>query len=236
MGLFDEDISVSEKIEHINKYNVLVEYIGTMTNDDLDEVIIKGYLDKGIYGELKLALQYFITVISSDDDGYVAFGYKTALNAFMDNPGLDKLGRKDELAIINEGTLRGLYNTPGFDRMKQLEHNGRIAEITQSAINKVAEDPENKEYLQTMKSLHSISKENQEKLKDNRDIVIMMVPSEEMFASFEMLLRLADESIVEVKKINPTLGQDMMRRIHGDKFIKEERAIDLYNLSGLQDT
>lgn len=226
-----DDISIKE----INKYDPLVAHIDLLTEHEIKEIYEAGYLNPAEIDEytLRYALKYFITIIS-EDSGYLSLEYKKAIQSYTTSAYLDKEVAESIKDVINQGTIRSLFATATFKRKRELEREIEKVEIMNSMIHELTEMGGDKDQLALLKTMVAIAKDNENKLRDTRDFVLLHIPEEEFVDSYLLLLNILNDLIPEYTRMNSVNAESIKSKIKADEFIKREDVLNVEFMENLK--
>lgn len=229
----EDDIENSSAITEVNKYDPLVAHIDNLSVEELKVIREMGYLDETISDEwVKIALQYFITIIS-EETGNLSFEYKKAIAAYNSSAYLDKTFADSIVDIINQGTIRALFSTATFNRKRELEREIEKVEIMNSMIYDLTEMGGDKDQLALLKTMVNIAKDNENKLRDTRDFVLLHIPEEEFVDSYLLLLNTLNDIMPEYARVNSINSESIKNDIKKDTFVKRENVLEIEKLENL---
>lgn len=230
-----DDMKNENIISEVNKYDPLVRHIELLTDEEVKDVYDGGYITNKDVDKTTLiyGLQYFCTILA-EDVGYLTFEYKKAIQAYESSVYLDKDVADNVKGAINQGTIRALFNIPTFKRKRELEREIEKVEIMNGMIYELTEMGGDKDQLALLKTMVNIAKDNENKLRDTRDFILLHIPEEEMVDSYVLLLNIINDLIPEYSRMNSVKAESIKSKIKADPFIKREQVIMIEELKNLE--
>lgn len=238
MGFLSEmnqEMENENVISVVNKYDPLVRHIELLTDEEVKDIYEGGYVTREELDKTTLVygLQYFCTILA-EEVGYLTFEYKKAIQSYESSVYLDKSVADSVKGAINQGTIRALFNTPTFKRKRELEREIEKVEIMNGMIYELTEMGGDKDQLALLKTMVNIAKDNENKLRDTRDFILLHIPEEEMVDSYVMLLNILNDLIPEYARMNSVNAESIKSKIKADPFIKRERVLDVEFMENLK--